>query len=266
MNPKINTVNLDQQTVKMLYDHYKPYTVPIVTIFVCILIVWFFIVPQIQALNVLQDQVKAEKQKVDVLSRNYDILTSIDGAQLNDKMQIVSRALPDTKDYMGIVQSLSNAASLSGVSLGDYGLAIGDISGSTKNKKEIPVNVVVNLTGDLQKVETFIAAMKNQMPLSSISDVSIVNGGGNASFTILFYYAAFPTVKIDLNSPITVIPSQANKLIAQLKDLQSQIPVGTPEASVSPTPTESIPSVNLSPFPTPEISSQSANQATGSGF
>src|SRR5258706_8426347 len=109
---KTDIVNLDQQMLKILYEHYKSYIVPAVTIIICLLVAWLFIVPQIKAYQVLQVQINEERQKVDALSKNYDILSSIDGNVLSDKMDVVSEALPDSKDFVGVLRSFSVAASI----------------------------------------------------------------------------------------------------------------------------------------------------------
>src|SRR5258706_715868 len=171
---KTDIVNLDQQMFKILYEHYRSYIIPLVTIIVCVLVGWLFIVPQIKAYQVLQVQIKEEKQKVDALSKNYDILSSIDGDALTDKMNIIAEALPDSKDFVGILRSFSVAASVSGVTLGDYALTVGDVSSKIPHSAtDLSLSVAVVVEGELSKIESFIATLQKQFPLSNVSKVSL---------------------------------------------------------------------------------------------
>jgi len=125
--------------------------------------------------------------------------------------------------------------------------------------KELSLSVSVVAAGDLSKIETFLAILQKQLPLSNVSKVNISNNS-TASVAVLFYYAPFPDTKISPSDPLTLIPSNAEILITKLKVLKSEIPISTDSATLTPTPTIA-PEVSLPPV----ASSVSAAPTTQTG-
>lgn len=213
INPK---VSLDQLVIKALYYRYKDFVIPVATILICCLLFFFIIMPQIQSWLALKDAISGDSEKLATLKQNVQTISKLDDAALNTDLTLASNALPADKDFTGILQALSNAAANAGTSLGDYSLPIGDlVTNSTKVTPGVqPLQLSINLKGDMDTGKTFIDELKKQLPISDVTSIT-VNANNTLSLTIVFYYAALPKIAFDDSVPLTTL-SPKDEAVLQL--------------------------------------------------
>src|ERR1035437_7112230 len=90
--------NLEFNNLWILYRHYKDYFLPFGVIVVCILVVFFVIIPQFQQYLGSQGELKIQMQKLEILKSNYNFLSNLDSSKSNTDLGTLTLALPSGKD------------------------------------------------------------------------------------------------------------------------------------------------------------------------
>ncbi|HEV2339277.1 MAG TPA: hypothetical protein VGT05_00750 [Patescibacteria group bacterium] len=230
MNKKIN---LDQTVFLLLYYKYREYIFPFIVIISCLIIFFQFIMPQIQDWFTLQDQISITSEQIDTLSQNVKILSNIDDKRLDSLLTTAKTALPGQKDFAGILNAISSAASIAGVTLGDYSFQVGSIQGNGTQtySGQLSVQVQLTISGGIEEAKSFIAALHTQFPLSNVTGL-VINSSTLTSVTANFYYSPFPMTSFDETKPVQTITKADEDFLNQLAIAkQVQItPVATEEA------------------------------------
>ncbi|HZQ29657.1 MAG TPA: hypothetical protein VFA93_01095, partial [Patescibacteria group bacterium] len=134
----MNKLSLDKETLILLYRKHKDYIVSVAIIIVCFILLIQVTIPQIADLSVRQQEVKTERDKLNSLSNNLSILSSITQDSLDQELSLTTSALPIEKNFTGILNSVTISANKSGVFLGDYEFQVGDLSKTTVIGKSLP--------------------------------------------------------------------------------------------------------------------------------
>lgn len=212
-----NKVSIDVNTLKFLYERYKAFTIPAVVILVSFILLITFIVPQFQALFTLSNDAKKDSTKIIVLKNNLNLLSTLTDSTLDPQLEIVHAALPTNKDFVGIINAISYASSISGVNFGDFQLEIGDLSNAPKDTEKFSsISLNLSINGNANDANKFIRVLYTTFPLSEVTSINLGNTSSNVA--INFYYKPLPPVKYSDNNPIKRIPSSRLKLINDLSN------------------------------------------------
>ncbi|MGH7245708.1 MAG: hypothetical protein ACREGI_02115, partial [Candidatus Levyibacteriota bacterium] len=212
MNRKIT---FDQNLLRILYFRNKQYLVPICTILVCIFVFWRILLPQLFSWFATRDTITADRQTLAVLQQNIQLMTNLDETTLNTWLKTTATALPAEKDFAGILNAVSNAAALSGTSLGDYNFQIGNLSSNLDVGQKIFLQISLSLNGGMTQVEKFLVELKKQLPISDITEVD-VHSTVSSTVVANFYYFPFPKITFNDTVPIETISKQQQDLITTL--------------------------------------------------
>lgn len=220
MNKKIH---IDQEIVKILYIKYKRYILPIVAISMSIYIFFQFVIPQIQNFLVVKDEVNANEQILASLTQNYNTIVSIPDTDIDTQLAAANRALPNVKDFAGILTAIAMAAGNSGVAVNDYSFQVGDINSvSQAGQKNQTIQLSLSIKADIDKTKQFLTALSNQLPLSEIAGVTMT-GTTTAAITINFFYSPPPKITFVDTNPLPVLTGVQKKLLAGFtKNITSQ--------------------------------------------
>ena len=209
-------VNLDAQLFKDLYNNNKEFLIPIASIFISIILIIFFVIPQFNGYFAKQSQIQVEKDKLSKLSQSLSILSSTSGSVLDQDVQTTSLALPPDKDFASVLTSISAAASVSNISLGNFEFIIGNISGGSAQTASSPsLKISLNVTGGVPATINFIKQINDSAPISEFG--SVKSSGNFSSIDIFFYYKPFtPQSALDPSSIQAISPSE-QKIIDGIK-------------------------------------------------
>jgi len=208
-------VNIDITILKFLYARYKQFIIPGVVILVCFVLLITFIIPQLKALFELSTNAKKDSNRIIVLKNNLNFLSSLSDSALDSQLQIVSTALPTNKDFIGVINAISYAASFTGVSVSEFQLQIGDLSQApTDTSKFSSLSLKLSVNGNTNDVNKFIEALYTTFPLSEVTSINI--GDTSSTVEINFYYKPLPPVNYNDSTPINPIPSSRLKRINDL--------------------------------------------------
>lgn len=232
MNKKIN---VDIDSLRILYSHYKKLTVPLFVIFISLILFVKFIIPQIQNLAILKEENKNALNKLNIMNNNLNILSSLNDLELDKNLRIVTSALPSNKDFNGILNALSFASSKTNAALGNFSLKVGDLSESKATKsKYLFMEISLNISSDIKTVNNFINALNSTLPISSATSVDL--GNKTSSATIVFYYNPLPPIIYSDDLPFSVF-SKKDDLIKKLSSFsnisESLAPIVSPASNTS---------------------------------
>lgn len=246
MNPNIK-MNFDQSEYKILYVKYKVYLLPFIVVTVSIILFIQFIIPQINEYNERKQQEKALVEKLTLLKDNLTYLSSLDDAKLDSNLRLVEDAYPRKKDYVGIIKAISRGATTTGVTIGDYGFSVGDLSTKSAQVIERPA-ISLNLTAiaTIPKTKEFLKNFSTLFPLSEF--VSVNSSGTNATFAVIFFYKPFFVAEKNVSEPVSELSKDEEELIKKLESytlpsfLTPVIPIPSPQPTASPSASIVIPS------------------------
>lgn len=208
-------VNLSVDTAETVYRHYKGYLLPVIIILSCFLILFLIIIPQAQQYFSAREVLKTEEQKLSVLKNNYNFLSSLDDAKLDSDLKSLSSVLPGEKDFAGIINAISIVSAKTGVTIGDFEFAVGDLSKTNPNDPVFPsIKITANLGGSAKAVAGFISELYKTAPLAEVTVIKLT--GSSSSLTILFYYKTFPPQNINEETPIVPFSTQGVQLISDI--------------------------------------------------
>ncbi len=210
-------VNLDKDAFNKLYLRYKDYLLPIAAVLICLILFVKLIIPQIQNLTDLKKQEEKENQKLQILKNNLTLLYNLNQDTLDNQLKITSKTLPVDKDFIGILNGISVAASRAKVSLGDYGFQVGDLTKLPTSVKGYPsIQLVLNISGNLDNSINFLKELEKTVPISEVTDVNLNNRGSNLS--LVFYYKPLAPVKLRDDIPLIPLSSQSINIINNISE------------------------------------------------
>jgi Tfp pilus assembly protein PilO len=215
MNNSINNlgkVNLDMENIRVLYKHYKGFLLPIGVILASILVIIYIIFPQIQQYFSSQGLVSVEQQKLSTLKNNYNLLVSLDDAQIASNLKTLSSALPAQKDFAGIIDAISYVSAKTGVSVGNFEFSLGNLSASNFAGTAYPsTKIDISLKGDAKNIANFVSEIVKTMPIAEVTAVNM--SGSTGTITVLFYYKPFPSQNVSDQAPIVPLSAKQLSLI-----------------------------------------------------
>ena len=235
-------VTVNQIVFRNLYFRYRDFVTPVSVLLVCLLLFWFIVIPQIQSFWQQRDTLAVDTQNLAVMHKNLSLITSLDDAKLNQLLSTATSALPPDKDFTGIISSIQQAAAISGANLGDYSFGLGNLSGVDQNGKatQLPLQLNVQLKGSVLDAQRFAVQLSKQLPLANAVAISV---GSNQSITVtaIFYYAQIQKITFQDSRPLPIITNSDIQLLDNLANQTALQPVsiGTPSASITPTPSVS---------------------------
>ncbi len=213
-------LNINSTTFNILYRKYKSFVLPFIIIIACIVLLFIVIIPQVQAVLDAKEKETIEKQKLELLKNNYNLLLNMDPVKLNSDFAMLTKTLPSGKDFAGIINSISDKSVKTGVRIGDFEFTVGNISKITEGEVAFPsIQITLDVAGEPESVLNFVKQLYKSMPLSEIT--TIEQGGKSARIKIQFFYKAFPQGPISNESPIVVFSSIDSSLINELSGWDS---------------------------------------------
>ena len=205
-------LNMDFDNMRIVYQHYKPYILPLAVILVCFLVILVVIVPQIRQFISSQSLLKLEQQKLETLRNNYNFLSNLDDTKSDTDLKVLSFVLPSDKDFVGIMNAISVASAKSGVSIGDFDFSLGDLSKTAQGITSYPsIKMNLNLSGSADSIVNFISELYKTAPLSEVTSIKLANNA--ATLILLFYYKPFIPKNISDETPVVPFSSETLALI-----------------------------------------------------
>jgi len=221
-------INLDIESLKFIFEKNKPYILPSIVIFTCIVLFFQFIIPQLKTLLTAREQAKQASLNLKTLKENLNILVNTDEDSLDSQLEVLNQALPFSKDFSGILNSIDFASRRTGVALGAFSLKIGEIL-SSQNDSELPtITLSIPINSGIVGVSGFVDTIEKTVPLSEVSFVKI--GDNISSVNLSFYYKPLSIPSDRDGVRVNPVSQKALLLVDKLKNFErtSGLPQITP--------------------------------------
>lgn len=228
-------LNINSSTFNILYRKYKSFVLPSGIILACLFAFLLIVMPQVNSVLSARDQEKLETIKLQKLQNNLNVLNNLDQVELNTNLDSLSRALPSTKDFAGIISSISDKSVQAGVLLGDFSFNVGDLSTINAGVGSFPsLQINLSVTGSPDSIFSFIKLLYKSLPLVEISTVS--SDGNSASLLVKFYYKSYPQGTISDETIVLPFSPKDIELIDKVTswktDIASSIPIVSTSESI----------------------------------
>ena len=238
--------SIDIATLNIIYKKYREHIIYLGIIMVCFLVFVFLTIPKISQIGVVRQERKTAEEKLKVLKNNMSILQNTDDNLLELQLQAVSEALPESKDFEGILNAISLASSKSGASLNDYKFGVGALSDSTTPAAGYPyVQLTLDIRANQAQSIAFLKSISETIPLSQITNVTETSG--STSVDMLFYYKSSIPEDLSKSAALTSISQKDKDLISIIStwntSLINVVSENPPDNSAT-----SSPSFSSSPF------------------
>ena len=261
-----------QNDIRYLYFRYKDskyYSISlfVLTIYVCTILLFGIIIPQIGKYLSIRKEVIAMREKISLINQNISFMNTLDKTRLAKQLETVSLALPVEKNFAGILNAVSESSVRAGVTLSDFNFSIGEISSksainvsnnasgslpnpsSTSNLPQAPIAVPQNsltdtttvdftviVSGSIDRVNLFIKEISEKLPISEIS--SIDNKENSTTLSLKFHYKPYPDIQYTQDVPIKPLTQDKVQMIDMLSSWRTSIgneefivPIGTNSAA-----------------------------------
>lgn len=214
----------DQSEIKRLLVHYKKFYISFGIIMLCGILFFTFIVPQIQQYSEARAQIQEVQNRITILQKNISFLSSLNDSEQNAQLATVLAALPEDKDYAGILLAVQSASSKAGVGISDFTFQVGELSAKSIITKTLPtVSMHLNVLGTPNTVEKFLIEISQTLPLSNITEVSM--GSRSSEVVLEFYYKPIAALRMNYAQPFVQPTNQNKGLLDELKNWRSAQPI-----------------------------------------
>lgn len=232
MNEKINA---DLKSLKFIFDRNKPYILPSIIIFACIILFFQFLIPQFNTLLTARQQAKEASLTLAVLKENLNVLTNSNENSLDSQLKILNLALPFNKDFAGILSSIYYASQKTGISLGSFSLQIGGLSEAENNDKFSRISLSIPVNSNVAGVNGFVENISKSLPLSEVT--LIKTGERTSTINLAFYYKPLGVGSLGENVRVNPVSQKGLSLINELTGFRessyfSQQPVTASSSAV----------------------------------
>jgi Tfp pilus assembly protein PilO len=176
---------------------------PAFAIILFLVIIPFIIIPQVQLLSVVRNDIAKGKERLAHLEDKNAKLEQADVADLQQQFALSSAALPSTKDIGSLLVAIDILSQKHGVTLSDFSTSLGILDEAPALGAGAPspsLVIAVAIGGNLENIKAFLEAISASLPIVSVSNVSFSKNG--AAISLVFYYkpivTSLPPVDSDL--------------------------------------------------------------------
>lgn len=205
----------------------------------------FIIIPQVQAINKINDELKRQQKIAADLNYKAELLSNF-SLELNDYESIITSVYPVKKDTGLILLNLRKMIQENGVELRTYAIrdtfAQSTAKGKAAQKNNAPVLYVeTTVEGSASNIKRLLESINNSLPLKHVEDFQVIKSlskssdsvatlGGDrseivqAKLVYSAYYMPFDT-KVDSQKPITPFNDTQKTMIEDFKTYKNYIEI-----------------------------------------
>ncbi len=231
-------------------NYYVPSVIGLIFL-ISFFLIFYVIVPQLSNWFSIKNEAIATRKRIDIIKGNINFMNNLDRSVVNSQFDIVTSALPASREFTSILDVISEAALNAGVSVDDYSFVLGKLSAEynddigedgagvvVNNDELLPITLQVTIGGDAQGTMLFLQQLSKKIPLSGVIEVE--KNFTNATLDIEFYYKPIPDIVFEDDKPIEPVSDEQKRLISEISGwkpiFSSEDFVTTPTGSSSSAP------------------------------
>lgn len=208
----MNNKKISQDKFMLLYYENKEYLIPVVAIAISLVLFFVFLFPQILSFPGRKQAIDVENEVLRKVQETERIVLSQNSSNLDDKIKIVSNALPPGKNFEQILNGISTAAALSGTQIENYRFE--NLQNETAEITKYSVlEFKVSIIGDAREAIGFIKELYKTYP---VSDVTSISSQENITvLTVKFFYKPFPSAGGEDRTSIKELTAQQVQALSE---------------------------------------------------
>lgn len=210
-------VNEMKQKLSLYFEKYGFYLLPLIVFFVIVFLFFNNDLPLIWKMTNSYQENLGVKEKLVGLSVKASLLSGLNFPELDGNYKKLGYVLPDGKDAPGILRTLDQAASVSGLAIASLDLTPGTLATESGKESEIPIKVTVS--GNLMQITDFSLQLVNLGRVLSIKTLEITldktTKALSASYNLrAFFLASSVSNKVD--DPLLEINPKEQETLSKL--------------------------------------------------
>lgn len=228
-----------QNNVRLLYYRYKDssyYSMLIIggIIAVCVALIFFVIIPQIQSLFPLQQEISATQARIKVLNKNIAYMGSLDKDELDSQFKTAVNALPTERDFANIIDSVAHAATKSTVTLEDYSFYVGNVASLSATEAQtsalqnglVTTTLSLSFRGSVDNIKDFLQIVRESLPLSHVREVEETQN--ETTLNIFFLQKPLPPMSLGSDEVVTPLSNEKKLLLNMLSEWKASASAEVP--------------------------------------
>lgn len=213
-------------------DYLKGYEISIASALVILsvlFLVFNMLIPNINRANQIYSQGQNFKKKLDILTHKNNILTSLDNQLYTDTFLKLNQVLPQTKDYVSLINTFDTLEKQSGVKVIRSDFKLGVISTDSARlvlepgTSAYPVPLSLEVLGNLEAIKKLQEKNANftgrYMVFTDMSVDFKPNGVLDVTFTGQAFFYPLPTTLGFIDSPLPVMDKLQEDLLIKISNL-----------------------------------------------
>lgn len=209
----------------------------ILLVSLAVLVLFLVVLPSLSVSGSLADKLTNRRKEQESLEEKVRVLGSLDLQLLNQRLEVLDRALPPRKDvvlYLSTVDGLSRELELSFTGLS---LAPGDVTEASESAKaesgkprrtELAKGVQtleteIKVNGRQERIYEFLRTIENSAPLMQVKDVKVAPIGSEGDYALTLRLGMLWAAKDvgEIRGAVTLFTDKEEKYFAQLTTLRS---------------------------------------------
>jgi Tfp pilus assembly protein PilO len=220
--------NVDLSTFSTVYKQYKNFLLPVGIIIASVILFFVILIPQVQGVLGAKETEAEEMKKLESLKESFNNLANMNETTISQDLASLNKVLPPTKDFAGIINSISSNAVKSGVSVGNFEFKVGDLSTKDENVPFPTIQITLAVNGTANSTVDFIKNLYESSPVAEINSFKF--SGDSTTMKIKFYYKASPAVSLDNSLPVVALSESERDILSTANQwsenvFESPIPV-----------------------------------------
>lgn len=205
--------DVDLSTFTTVYKQYKNYLLPVGIILASIILFFVILIPQVQGVLGAKETEAEESQKLASLKESLNNLSTMNESTLSNDLTALNKVLPPTKDFAGIINSISSNAAKSGVSVGNFEFKVGELGSTEENVPYPTIQITLEVNGPANATVDFIKNLYESSPVAEINTFKL--SAESTSMKINFYYKAAPPISLDNSLPVAALSESENEVLSK---------------------------------------------------
>lgn len=227
---------LRKAKISLFSFRYSPYFgvfMPIVSFVVCLLLIFFFIIPQLQSWFSVQSEIDATTLRIQNIKANALQMEQSNTQTIEKTFGISTQALPATDNFTNILAAIANAAQESQIALEDFNFSLGEVvqkeevaegTGEVVDQP-IPnaapvgdyklVNIQLESKGTGNRIQNFIHAIEKELPLIEVKTVKVADNRTIIDLNV--YTRALPLITVNDTEILSPLSEEEKKLLTELE-------------------------------------------------
>lgn len=222
----------------MWINRHKNLATAVLVFFGSVLLVFVALIPIYKNATDLLGKIEIRSGELDSMMNKVSILSKIDPNVLKDRVVVLDKALPPTKDILLYLNSIEGLSKELGLTFGGLSLSPGEISEASASAKVATapkkktlakttagldsLDTEIKMRGNQDSIYTFLRTIEEVLPLMQIKDIKVnVLTQDQFSLTLTLGMLWADPVVVNINGPVTLFGAEEDKYFTQLAGYRS---------------------------------------------